>query len=334
LNKTPVSDLDYELPVGSIAQEPYKNPEDSKILDASTKEIYKFSDIDKLIGSKSLLLFNSSQVIDVRIKTRKIKTGGQFEIFILEILGKNTAICLIKTRGKKILNEEIFLENFNLTLVSQEKDKFEVIFSMSVLDIIQNFGITPLPPYIADEEHKYKYYKNFFSNKGFSTASSTAGLHFTPNIFKKLTNKGIEIDYINLDIGLGTFKPISTDYVEDFNIHSENYEIDKNTYENIVKKKEIGYKIYCVGTTTLRALEYAFINSKLKGSNDLFITKGFKFNIADFLITNFHAPKSTLISIVQAIYGDKWKELYKYAIDRNLKFLSFGDAVLFKIINK
>ena len=334
MNKTPVSDLDYELPVGSIAQEPYRNPEDSKILDASTKEIYKFLDIDKLIDSKSLLLFNSSQVIDVRIKTQKIKTDGQFEIFILEILGKNTAICLIKTRGKKILNEEILLENFNLTLVSQEKDKFEVIFSMSVLDIIQNYGITPLPPYIADEEHKYKYYKNFFSNKGFSTASSTAGLHFTPNIFKKLTNKGIEIDYINLDIGLGTFKPISTDYVEDFNIHSENYEINKNTFENIVKKKEIGYKIYCVGTTTLRALEYAFINSKLKGSNDLFITKGFKFNIADFLITNFHAPKSTLISIVQAIYGDKWKELYKYAIDRNLKFLSFGDAVLFKIINK
>ena len=334
MNKTPVSDLDYELPVGSIAQEPYRNPEDSKILDASTKEIYKFLDIDKLIDSKSLLLFNSSQVIDVRIKTRKIKTDGQFEIFILEILGKNTAICLIKTRGKKILNEEILLENFNLTLVSQEKDKFEVIFSMSVLDIIQNYGITPLPPYIADEKHKYKYYKNFFSNKGFSTASSTAGLHFTPNIFKKLTNKGIEIDYINLDIGLGTFKPISTDYVEDFNIHSENYEINKNTFDNIVKKKEIGYKIYCVGTTTLRALEYAFINSKLKGSNDLFITKGFKFNIADFLITNFHAPKSTLISIVQAIYGDKWKELYKYAIDRNLKFLSFGDAVLFKIINK
>ena len=334
MNKTPVSALDYELPVGSIAQEPYRNPEDSKILDASTKEIYKFLDIDKLIDSKSLLLFNSSQVIDVRIKTRKIKTDGQFEIFILEILGKNTAICLIKTRGKKILNEEILLENFNLTLVSQENDKFKVIFSMSVLDIIQNYGITPLPPYIADEEHKYKYYKNFFSNKGFSTASSTAGLHFTPNIFKKLTNKGIEIDYINLDIGLGTFKPISTDYVEDFNIHSENYEINKNTFDNIVKKKEIGYKIYCVGTTTLRALEYAFINSKLKGSNDLFITKGFKFNIADFLITNFHAPKSTLISIVQAIYGDKWKELYKYAIDRNLKFLSFGDAVLFKIINK
>ena len=140
------------------------------------------------------------------------------------------------------------------------------------------------------------------SNKGFSTASSTAGLHFTSDIFKKLSDKGIEIDYINLDIGLGTFKPISTDYVEDFNIHSENYEIPKNTYENIINKKKKGYKIYCVGTTTLRALEYVNITSVLKGSTNLFITSDFKFNIADFLITNFHAPKSTLISIVQAIY--------------------------------
>ena len=334
MNKTPVSELDYELPIESIAQEPYKNPEDSKLLDASTKEIYKFSEINKIIDSKSLMIFNSSKVVDARIRTRKFETGGQFEIFILEVLNEDTALCLIKTSGKKKLNEEIKLENFNITLVSHEEDRFKVIFSTRVIDIIQKFGITPLPPYIIDEKHKYKYYKNFFSNKGFSTASSTAGLHFTPNIFKKLTNKGIEIDYINLDIGLGTFKPISTDYVEDFNIHSENYEINKNTFENIVKKKEIGYKIYCVGTTTLRALEYAFINSKLKGSNDLFITKGFKFNIADFLITNFHAPKSTLISIVQAIYGDKWKDLYKYALDKNLKFLSFGDAVLFKIINK
>ena len=334
MKKTPVSELDYELPIESIAQEPYKNPEDSKFLEASTKKIYKFSEIYKIIHSKSLLIFNSSQVVDVRIKTRKFETKGQFEIFILEILNENTAICLLKTSGKKKLNEEILLENFNITLVSKEEDRFKVIFSTSVIDIIQNFGITPLPPYIIDKEHKYKYYKNFFSKEGFSTASSTAGLHFTSNIFQKLTDKGIEIDYINLDIGLGTFKPISTDYVEDFNIHSESFEIQKNTYENIIKKKEKGYKIYCVGTTTLRALEYAYNTSVLEGSTDLFITKDFKFNIADYLITNFHAPRSTLISIVQSIYGDNWKDLYSYAIQKNLKFLSFGDAVLFKITNK
>ena len=334
MNKTPVSELDYELPIESIAQEPYLNPEDSKLLDASTKEIYKFSEINKIIDSKSLMIFNSSQVVDVRVRTRKIKTGGKFEIFILEILNENTALCLIKTSGIKKLKEEIILENFNITIISQEEDKFKVIFSTSVLDIIQNFGTTPLPPYIIDEKHKYKYYKNFFSNKGFSTASSTAGLHFTSDIFQKLTDKGIEIDFINLDIGLGTFKPITTNYVEDFNIHSENYEIKKNTYENIIKKKKNGYKIYCVGTTTLRALEYVNITSVLKGSTDLFITKDFKFNIADYLITNFHAPRSTLISIVHAIYGDNWKDLYNYALQKELKFLSFGDAVLFKITNK
>ena len=334
MNKTPVSELDYELPIESIAQEPYKNPEKSKLLEASTKEIYKFSELHKIIDSNSLLIFNSSQVVDVRIKTRKFETKGQFEIFILEILNENTALCLIKTRGKKNLNEEILLENFNITLISKEENSFKVLFSKSVTDIIQNFGITPLPPYIIDKEHKYDYYKNFFSKEGFSTASSTAGLHFTPDIFQKLTDKGIEIDYINLDIGLGTFKPISTDYVEDFNIHSEYYEIQKNTYENIINKKKKGYKIYCVGTTTLRALEYVNITSVLKGSTNLFITKDFKFNIADYLITNFHAPKSTLISIVHAIYGDNWKDIYKYALKKELKFLSFGDAVLFKITNK
>jgi S-adenosylmethionine:tRNA ribosyltransferase-isomerase len=334
VNKTPVSELDYELPIESIAQEPYKNPEKSKLLEASTREIYKFSELYKIIDSNSLLIFNSSQVVDVRIKTRKFETKGQFEIFILEILNENTALCLIKTRGKKNLNEEILLENFNITLISKEKNSFKVLFSKSVIDIIQNFGITPLPPYIIDKKHKYEYYKNFFSKEGFSTASSTAGLHFTSDIFKKLTDNGIEIDYINLDIGLGTFKPISTDYVEDFNIHSEYYEIQKNTYENIINKKKKGYKIYCVGTTTLRALEYVNITSVLKGSTNLFITKDFEFNIADYLITNFHAPKSTLISIVHAIYGDNWKDIYKYALKKELKFLSFGDAVLFKITNK
>tara|TARA_B100001057_G_scaffold387647_1_gene394887 strand:+ start:24 stop:1025 length:1002 start_codon:yes stop_codon:yes gene_type:complete len=333
LNKTPISDLDYSLPLECIAQEPYKNPENSKLLDAETREIYKFSNIDNLLDSKSLLVFNSSQVIDVRIKTQKLQTSGAVEIFILKILSETTATCLIKFRGKKNLNREIFLKNFNITLISKSSDHFNVQFSLPVLDIINNYGSTPLPPYIIDEAYKYKFYKNFFSNTGFSSASSTAGLHFTPNIFNKLKNKGVDIHFLNLDIGLGTFKPINTSFVEDFDIHSENFEIQEDVYLKILKKKKDGYKIYCVGTTTLRTLEYVYLNSIFKGTTDLFIKKGFKFNIADYLITNFHAPKSTLISIVHAIYGDNWKDLYKYAQKQDLKFLSFGDAVLFKVIN-
>jgi len=333
LNKTPISDLDYSLPLECIAQEPYKNPENSKLLDAETREIYKFSNIDNLLDSKSLLVFNSSQVIDVRIKTQKLQTSGAVEIFILKILSETTATCLIKFRGKKNLNREIFLKNFNITLISKSSDHFNVQFSLPVLDIINNYGSTPLPPYIIDEAYKYKFYKNFFSNTGFSSASSTAGLHFTPNIFNKLKNKGVDIHFLNLDIGLGTFKPINTSFVEDFDIHSENFEIQEDVYSKILKKKKDGYKIYCVGTTTLRTLEYVYLNSIFKGTTDLFIKKGFKFNIADYLITNFHAPKSTLISIVHAIYGDNWKDLYKYAQKQDLKFLSFGDAVLFKVIN-
>ena len=199
--------------------------------------------------------------------------------------------------------------------------------------IINNYGRTPLPPYIEDMDYKYKHYKTFFSENGFSVAASTAALHFTPYLFQKLEKKEIDIKFLNLDIGLGTFKPISTEYVEDYDIHSEDYEIKEETYHEIINKKRNGYNIVCVGTTTLRTLEHVYKTSKFKGKTDLFITNRFKFNVADYLITNFHAPKSSLLSIVQAIYGDSWKKLYDFALENNMKFLSFGDAVMFKIKN-
>ena len=182
-------------------------------------------------------------------------------------------------------------------------------------------------------DYKYNHYKTFFSENGFSVAASTAALHFTPNLFQQLENNDIDIRFLKLDIGLGTFKPISTDYVEDYDIHSEDYEINKATYHEIIAKKKNGYNIVCVGTTTLRTLEHVYKTSTFKGKTNLFITKGFKFNVADYLITNFHAPKSSLLSIVQAIYGDSWKKLYAFALENNMKFLSFGDAVMIKIKN-
>ena len=195
------------------------------------------------------------------------------------------------------------------------------------------YGSTPLPPYIEDIEYKYEHYKTFFGDNGFSVAASTAGLHFTPNLFQQLEKNNIIIRFLNLNIGLGTFKPINTQYVEDYEIHDEDYEINESTYLEIINKKKNGYNIVCVGTTTLRTLEHVYRTSSYKGKTNLFITNGFKFNVADYLITNFHAPKSSLLSIVQAIYGDSWKKLYSFALENNMKFLSFGDAVMFKIKN-
>jgi len=162
-------------------------------------------------------------------------------------------------------------------------------------------------------------------------AASTAGLHFNNKILDKYRQKGIVVKFLNLDIGLGTFKPIKTKYINDHKIHQEKYSMLKKEYNHLIKLKEQGYVIYSVGTTVLRSLETIAISGKYKGVTDLYITPGFKFKIVDYLITNFHAPKSTLLSIVLTIYGKNWKELYMYAQKKKMKFLSFGDGVLFKI---
>ena len=150
-------------------------------------------------------------------------------------------------------------------------------------------------------------------------------------MISKLEKQNKIIKYINLDIGIGTFKPIDTNFIEDHKVHNENYFIKKNDYKEILKLKEDGYKIYAVGTTVLRTLETVINTKNYKGSTDLYIKPGYQFKLVDFLITNFHAPNSSLLSIVLSIYGKEWKELYMYAQTNKLKFLSFGDAVLFKI---
>ena len=333
MNKTHISNLDYHLPKSSIAQDPYLNPEDSQILDAETMKIHKFESIDNVIPKRSLLVFNNSEVIDVRVKTNKKHTHGNVEIFILRKTDEYSADCLLKFNGKKKVGDQIELEKFSINIIKNVNDAFRLEFSLPLDEIIKKYGSTPLPPYIEDMDYKYEHYKTFFSKNGFSVAASTAALHFTPNLFHKLEKNEINIRFLNLDIGLGTFKPISTQYIEDYEIHSEDYEINKDTYHEIISKKENGYNIICVGTTTLRTLEHVFKTSMFKGKTNLFITNGFKFNVADYLITNFHAPKSSLLSIVQAIYGDSWKELYTFALENNMKFLSFGDAVMFKIKN-
>ena len=153
---------------------------------------------------------------------------------------------------------------------------------------------------------------------------------FTNELIEEFKNKNIETAFINLDVNLNTFKPVKSKNLNDHNIHKEFYSIDKTEYNKIITYKESNKNIYCVGTTTLRAIETAHNTENLVGDTDLFILPDTKINLPTHLITNFHAPMSSLLSIVQNVYGDNWKELYKYAIDQGLKFLSFGDAVLFK----
>ena len=329
--KTKTDTLNYELNKNNIAQTRYINPEESKLLIANTKEIIKFKELINILPNKSVLVLNKSAVKDVRIKTIKKTTGGKIEIFILNKISYNLCECLLNFSGPKNIGSFIDTDNFKFEIIDKNNGIYLIKTSSSIKKIIKNYGSTPLPPYIKDNESQYKNYKSDYTKGGFSLAASTAGLHFNNKILDKYRQKGIVVKFLNLDIGLGTFKPIKTKYINDHKIHQEKYSMLKKEYNHLIKLKEQGYVIYSVGTTVLRSLETIAISGKYKGVTDLYITPGFKFKIVDYLITNFHAPKSTLLSIVLTIYGKNWKELYMYAQKKKMKFLSFGDGVLFKI---
>ena len=321
--------LNYELPVSSINQQPYENPLNSKLLIADNRQIILFKQFPDYVESDSLFVFNKSTVRKVRILTEK-NTGGSIEILITKKLGDFEAICLLKSSDKKLKNKAYKTNLFNFEIQEVLDETFRCIFDIKIDEIINKYGILPLPPYIKASPKKRKFYNNQFSDSGFSIAAPTAGLHFTNGLIENLKNKNIKTAFINLDTNLDTFKPVKSENLSDHNIHKEFYSIDNTEYSKIISYKESNKNIYCVGTTTLRAIETAYNTENLVGNTDLFILPDTKINLPTHLITNFHAPMSSLLSIVQNAYGDNWKELYKYAIDQGLKFLSFGDAVLFK----
>ena len=322
--------FDYDLPEISINQNPYNDPNNSKLLDANTKKIIKFKNISSIIKRPSLFIMNKSTVQNVRVVSRK-SSGGLIEIFFLEILEDNIGKCLIKSSDKKILNKIYNLDIFDFEIIDICNDTFNIKTSLSIKEILRKYGKTPLPPYIDDHENKYKYYNNEFSDGGFSVASPTAGLHFSNQLINVLKNEGHHFVFINLDVNIDTFKPVTAEYLEEHKIHEENYNITQSDFKKIIQAKEDGMDIYCVGTTSLRTIETAYLTNKLEGRTDYFIYPDTKIHVPDYLITNFHAPKSSLLSIVACIYGEKWIDLYKFALDSKLKFLSFGDAVIFKV---
>ena len=321
--------LNYELPKSSINQIPYQNPLDSKLLIAESKKIIYFKDLAQHVEKDSLFIFNKSTVQKVRILTEK-KSGGSIEIFIIKKINDRKAQCLLKSSDKKLMNKQYQTDIVNFEITDIDDGSFVCLFDKNIDDLINNFGVLPLPPYIKDSPDKREFYNNEFSDQGFSVAAPTAGLHFTNKLIKEFKKENIETAFVNLDVNIDTFKPIKNVNLNDHKIHNEYYSIEDTEFNKILSYKNSNQSIYCIGTTTLRAIETAYITKELKGKTDLFILPGTKINVPNYLITNFHAPMSSLLSIVQNVYGDNWKELYKYAIDQSLKFLSFGDAVLFE----
>ena len=337
-------DFDFYLPDTLIAQHPTNKRNQSRLLHLdSTKNELKdqlFIDLPNFLNPGDLLVFNDTRVIKARLFGSKA-SGGMVEVLIERVLNAHQAFAHVRaSRAPKIGSQLILADVIKVTIIGREDDLFILEFSTdtSVLDCLEMYGALPLPPYIThspdacdDDRYQTVYAKNLGA-----VAAPTAGLHFDDEMMALLQANGINIAYVTLHVGAGTFQPVRVDDVKDHKMHNEIYCISGITAKAIADTKQAGGKIIAIGTTSLRALESAALikpinNLAGEGDTSIFITPGFEFKIVDQLLTNFHLPKSTLLMLVSAFAGyDLIKKAYQYAIDKQYRFFSYGDAMLIK----
>ena len=337
-----LTDFDYNLPKQLIAQDPLERRDLSRLLvvNRDTEKIHhtQFSQVADFLPSPSLLVLNDTRVIPARLIAKKI-TGGKIEVFLLRQRGKKTWEALIKPGKKVRQGTQLEFADCELTariLTRTDAGNYIIrfIYNGDLNQILEQVGQIPLPPYIKRSpnlEDIDRYQSVYASVKG-AVAAPTAGLHFTTELIDQLKGRDIEISSLTLHVGLGTFQPIKTLNITKHRMHAEYFEISQRTADQINSARQQGRKIVAVGTTTVRAIESAVVDGKIrpqKGDTDIFIYPDYIFKIVDALITNFHLPKSTLLMLVSAFAT---RELifsaYQKAIDQEYRFYSYGDAML------
>lgn len=337
-------DFDFYLPEELIAQTPLENRDNSRlmVLDRETGEIEHkhFYDIVEFLNHGDCLVLNDTRVLPARLIGEKEVTGGKIEFLLLKRIELDTWEALVKPGKKaKIGSRFIFGDGLLHTEVvgmGEEgsriiKFEYEGVFE----EILDRLGQMPLPPYITETLEDNERYQTVYSKNQGSAAAPTAGLHFTKELLQKIENKGVKIAYITLHVGLGTFRPVKVEKIEEHKMHSEFYILDDKAASIINNAKKQGNKVVTVGTTSCRTLEsVANAYGQIKPSSgwtDIFIYPGYNFKIVDNLITNFHLPESTLIMLVSALAGqDKTLNAYETAVKERYRFFSFGDAMFIK----
>jgi S-adenosylmethionine:tRNA ribosyltransferase-isomerase len=332
------SDFDYFLPEELIANYPLDSRSSSRLLIHSDKVEHKhFSNIVDYLSSGDLLVVNNTSVIPARIFGTK-ESGGAVEIMLERIMEDNKALVQIRSSRTIKTGTLINLDSYQVKCIDRQKNFYILQFDSSPLEVFNAIGHVPLPPYIKrnDQDLDKERYATVYENKELqeSVAAPTAGLHFDDELLEKIKNKGVRITSVNLSVGAGTFQPVKTENIEEHDIHSEYIEVSDEVINLVNETKQLGNKIFAVGTTATRALETAYMNnSKIgySGYTKLFIYPGYKFKVVDRLITNFHLPRSSLLMLVSAFIGyDNMRQLYKIAINERYRFLSYGDAMLLK----
>ena len=336
-------DFDFYLPEELIAQTPLKKRDSSRllVLDKKTGEVEHkhFSDVINYLNSGDTLVLNDTKVIPARLIGEKEDTSAVIELLMLKDLGDNVWECLCKPAkriklgtvvkfGDKLKAKCIFIGEEGIR-------RFEFIYDGILYEILDELGEMPLPPYIHEKlEDKDRYQTVYAKNIG-SAAAPTAGLHFTQKLLDEIRNKGVNVVFVTLHVGLGTFRPVSVDDVTKHKMHSEYYVMSDEVASILNETKKRGNKIISVGTTSTRTLETVMnLYGEFRGCSgdtSIFIYPGYKFRAVDSLITNFHLPKSTLVMLVSALAGkDNIMNAYKIAVENKYRFFSFGDAMFIK----
>ena len=334
-------DFDYYLPEELIAQTPLKKRDSSRmlVLDKQNGNIFHktFSDIIDYLNPGDTLVLNDTKVIPARIIGVKEETGAVIELLLLKNIDDNNWECLTRPAKRVKVGTVIsFGDGMLKATCSSVGEEGIRVFSLSydgiLYEILDKLGTMPLPPYIHEKLEDQSRYQTVYAKNIGSAAAPTAGLHFTKELLNDIKNKNVNIAYLTLHVGLGTFRPVNVENVTKHKMHTEYYSISKETCDIINKTKKSGNKIVVVGTTSVRVLETVMNRfgelKECSGVTDIFIYPGYKFKIVDNLITNFHLPKSTLVMLVSALAGkDNIMKAYHEAVLNKYRFFSFGDAM-------
>ena len=338
-----LSDFDYELPEELIAQTPIKTRDRSRlmVLDKKTGKVAHkhFYDIKRELHKGDVLVLNDTKVIPARLIGTKEDTGAVIELLLLKDFGNNIWECLSRPAKRLKVGTIVTFQDKLKAEVVEKKDEgivhVKLLYEGILMEILDELGMMPLPPYIHEKlEDKNRYQTVYAKNIG-SAAAPTAGLHFTEELLEELKSMGVEILFVTLHVGLGTFRPVEEENILEHHMHTEFYQMNKEVADKLSKAKKEGRKIYAVGTTSTRTLETIMHKyhefRECSGNTDIFIYPGFEFMAIDGLITNFHLPKSTLLMLVSALSS---KEIilnaYREAVKEKYRFFSFGDAMFIK----
>ena len=322
--------FDYDLPDEAVAQEPAEPRDAARLLvDANPPRHGTVADLPDLLRAGDVLVINDSKVLPARLHLRKA-TGGTVEVLLLEPVDGDDRWEALVRPGRKVRPGTTLVAGPDLEVEVGEVlgDGRRLVRVRAgddgLLAALERHGEVPLPPYIHAPLADVGRYQTVYAERPSSVAAPTAGLHLTPEVLERCRAEGVRIERVELAVGLATFRPVTAERVEDHVMHTERYRVPAATMEAC----RAADRVVAIGTTTVRALESAAVTGELEGRTSLFIRRGFEFQVVDALLTNFHLPRSSLLLLIDAFVGDRWRALYELALRERYRFLSFGDAML------